>query len=469
VRTLLLLLLPVLAGCAAIDGTAAGGSAPLEVEVFRRGAVWTADFHFNRDAPVWVFARSPLADSDQRPWRPKSWTVETEGARLERLGRYDVLASTRSAPVPRHVRVTFTPFSGDVTAGYNPALVFTDGSVALFSEQFAAFPIGSRQAARLLPLDLEEAHLPGSLTRTRYRDAASPVLHAGRRMPSVTLDSAESGTYVLFGRAEPLVTGTITTVIDPQLPEWLRGALTRSTPAILDSYAAALGPLAGPRPMILANWRGASPQSVVMSGSALPGLIVMSFEGERLLKEDSGARARTLWFIAHEAAHFWLGQTVRHAGPADAWIVEGGADLLAARAVAAIDPAFDWRAELQREVDDCVTLTVGRGIESAVERSEFRAHYACGAIFGLVAEASSGRPFAQFVRTLIDANRADGVVTRTDWLSALDSASGDPSLSADIERLLHQGVPDPKAMIASLFLRAGIRHTIASDGVPKLS
>jgi hypothetical protein len=463
------LLLPILAGCAAVQGAPTTEAAPLEVQVVRSGDAWTADFHLDRDAPVWVFSRSPLAVSNQQSWRAASWTVLTPGVRLERLGRYDVLRATGDRPVPAHVRIRFSPFPGDVDASYNPALVFTDGSVALYSEQFAAFPLSSAEEAARLPVDLQEAHLPESRTQTTYRDTGGPLLHTGQRLPSLTLQSADTGTYVFFGRTEPVVDSSLTAIYDPQLPGWLRTALARWTPAILARYAGLLGPFPEGRPTLLVNWRGASPNEVTMSGSSLSGLIVMSFEGERLLKEDRRAAAQNLWFIAHEAAHFWLGQTVRYSTPFESWITEGGADLLAIRAVAAIDPSFDSRAELQREVDDCIALSAGRGVARAIERNEFRAYYACGATFGLVAEASSGRPFTDFVRSLIDANRSDGIVTRNEWLALLDEVSNDPVLSRDIGRLLDVGASDPKAAIRSLFRRAGVRHTVAPDGTPKLS
>jgi hypothetical protein len=46
--------------------------------------------------------------------------------------------------------------------------------------------------------------------------------------------------------------------------------------------------------------------------------------------------------------------------------------------------------------------------------------------------------------------------------------SRDPSLSADIVRLLDQGATDPAALIASLFTRAGIRYALADNGRPRL-
>jgi hypothetical protein len=115
-----------------------------------------------------------------------------------------------------------------------------------------------------------------------------------------------------------------------------------------------------------------------------------------------------------------------------------------------------------------VNLTQWRGIETARDRNESRAYYACGAVFGLIAESASGKSFFVFVKNIIDANRADGIVTRAEWLAALDTASRKPDLSRDIARLLDRGVPDPKAFVAALFIRAGVVHSIDAQGMPRL-
>jgi hypothetical protein len=206
-----------------------------------------------------------------------------------------------------------------------------------------------------------------------------------------------------------------------------------------------------------------------MGGSALPGLITMAYEGAGVARETPVARGNGLWFIAHESAHFWLGNAVTYQYARDAWITEGGADLLAFRTVAAIDPGYDWRGALNESIRDCVSRSAGQGVAGAGERGEQRTYYACGAVFGLVAEASSHRPFIAFVRGLIDDNRADGTVSRAEWLAALDRVSRDPTLSRDIGIMLDAGAADPRAMIASLFTRAGIAFTLGADGTPRLS
>ena len=464
IRGLLAALLSVWAGTPVL---AQEDPIPVEVSVRRDGEVWTAEFRFLEAAGVWAFTHSALTRVGERPWRPQSWTVETPGVRLERHGYYDVLVADDDRPVPRSVRVRFTPFPGDLLGEYDPALIFTDGSVALYSEQFDAVPLASTAAAARLPIDLSTANIPFSRTRVTFRDANGQVLNAGRRRAAVTLDD-DAGTYVLFGPAQTIVTDDMAAIIDPQLPSWIRETLGRSVPDILARYAAALGPAPPPKPTIMVSWAGPTAGMTSMGGSVLPGLVVMAYEGTGVLQESPQGRAFGLWFIAHESAHFWLGNTVRYEFARDGWITEGGADLLAFRTVAAVDPGFNARGALNDLIAECVSLSRGRGIATAQERNEQRAYYACGAVFALVAEAASGRPFIAFVRDLIDTNREDGVVTRAEWLAMLDRVSDDRTLSRDIGVMLDRGAEDPKAAIASLFTRAGVAFARGEDGMPRL-
>jgi hypothetical protein len=449
-----------------LAGGAASAEPPaLSVTVLRDGNAWTVDLALPRAARAWVFARSPLTEQGAHPSRPPHWILETPGVRLERHGFYDALVGTDGRPVPARVRVRFTPPPERVVGDYDPALVFSDGAVALYSKQFDAFPTDDVAGIDRLEASAE---LPRSLARVTFRDRAGPILVGGRRVPVATLATEDDGTYVLFGAANPIVTPALTLVVDPNLPAWLRTSLAAAPPGILARYAAALGPAPGPKPTIMVSWAGPSAHISSMGGGALAGLIVMRFEGDAVLSENDQARQSNLWFIAHESSHFWLGQAVHYQTPLDSWIMEGGADLLAFRAVAAADPTYDPRLPLQEAVNDCVRLSTGRGIARALERNEHRAYYACGAVFALVAEASSHRPFTAFVRTLIDENRSDHEVTRAEWLALLTRVSRDPTLARDIARLVDEGAADPKPVIASLLTRAGVRFTPGPDGVPRL-
>lgn len=437
----------------------------VRVEITRRGDDWQASFIFDRAFATWVLPRSALTAEGGQPWRPPSWNVATRGVRLQRRGSYDVLVADRGK-LPSRVDVSFTPVPDRLQADYSPALIFTDGSVALFVAQFDGFPMDSLSAVGKLPSDLNNQMVPAAQLKYLFRDAAGPVLLEGRRV--VVAETADSNTYVLFGGTRPLETPDMIGILDPQLPAWITESLTRSVPALLARYTQELGPLRDFKPALMVSWGGPTPGLVSRGGSVLRGLIAMQYEGSGVLEETTAQRQQGLWFIAHEAAHFWLGQTVAYEYAREAWITEGGADLLAVRAVAEIDPDYDPKIELNRSIADCVKLTKRHGVASARDRGEHRAYYACGAVFGLVAEAGSGRSFYKFARRLIDDNRADGVVTRAEWLAALDAATRKPMLRRDIERLLDKGVSDPAEFIADLFAQAGVSFEVDPSGLPRL-
>jgi hypothetical protein len=434
------------------------------VEVVRKGDQWTADYRLSKRSPVWVFADSIEAREMKGSWRAASWTVLTPGVRLERRGWYDVLVADRG-DVPQQVKLSFTPFVKDIEAAYDAALAFSDGSVALYDGKFKVFPAGSPAEVDKFPIDPDRIAGNDDSTRVEMRDSAGSVLFHGRRTAVASLE--DEGAYVLFGKAEPVEGEAIRTLIDPGLPKWLAAFLGTSIPAVLDSYARKLGPAPDNKPLVMVSWAGATPGVRSMGGSFLPSTIVMTFEGEGVAAENADLRNGARWFAAHEGAHFWLGQAVHYSSPRESWITEGGADLLAYRAVAAADPGFDVRAQLQSALEQCIDFSRKGGIASANERGDHKAYYYCGTIFGLVAERASGGDFGVFVRGLIDSNLEDHEVTRAEWLAALEARAPGKGLSEAIARLLDQPAPDAKPWTA-LLVHAGVPVAVGPDGVPKL-
>ncbi|WP_292065728.1 hypothetical protein [Brevundimonas sp. UBA7664] len=426
------------------------------VTVTRDGDAWTAEFALDRDAPVWAFFRSALIQESRRPWRLDQWRVVTPGVVLERAGNYDILRAADGGPVPRRVSIAFTPRSENLEADY-ASLSFTDGSVALPSGQFDVFPLSSVAEAAAAPQDLNGYPVEAEAATVTWRDRAGPVLFRGARVAEAT--ASEADTYVLFGRADMVETPRLVTVTDPALPAWVSSRIQDFAPRVADLYTARLGPGQTDRPTVMLSWAGPTDGVTSMGGSVMPGLIVMRFEGTGVLEPTARVSSAARWFIGHESAHFWLGQTVRYERARDAWITEGGADLMAVRALQAIDPDYDAKGELQREVDDCVRLAVAPVTEAA-ERGEHRAFYACGAVFAMAAEAvqerATGGDWFDFLRPLIDASRADGVLTRDEWLEALDAVSGDGSLRRDMETLLDVGSPEAGEIVAGLLERSGV-------------
>jgi len=449
-----------LGGCAGTANVAPAVAAETvpAVTVTRDGDTWIADYSLDRDSPVWAFFRSALIQESRLPWRLQQWRVLTPGVVLERIGDRDVLRAADGGSVPRNVRIAFTPKADNLEADYG-TLVFTDGSVALPSAQFDVFPVASPEAVLEVPHDLNGFPLETGPSRVTWRDENGPILFRGRRVAEAT--EVQAQTYVLFGEADLVEGDRLITVADPQLPAWIADAVEDFAPRMADYYVRRLGPGQTDRPTIMMSWAGPTPGRSSMGGSVLPGLIVMNFDGVGIVEPSAAVLGMARWFIGHESAHFWLGQTVRYERSRDAWITEGGADLMAIRSLKVIDPTWNDRAELQKEVDDCVRLA-DAPVAQAAERGEHRAFYACGAVFALAAEAvhkrSTGGDWFDFLRLLIDANREDGVLTRVEWLTALDETSGDPLLRQDIERLLDEGSSDAIGAVEAILTRSGVAY-----------
>jgi hypothetical protein len=440
---------------------------PVAVSVTRDGNHWTADFTFEQSSPVWAFFQSALLRESREPWRPSWWSVETPGVMLDRQGGYDVLRTPDGRPVPARVRISMRPQVGDLEADYDPALMFSDGTVALFTGQFDVMPLDTVESARALPADLNGLKIAGEPSQVTWRDLSGPLLFKGERLDTVTAVDARS--YVLFGDAHIRQGQGVTTVIDPGLPRWLGEELGGFTPRVMGFYADRLGPSRGGEPTLMVSWTGPTEHLSSMGGSVLPGLISMSFEGEGVLDPDQAALDRAHWFIGHEAAHFWLGSNgLRYAFAREAWITEGGADLMAVRAIAAIDPTYDAHTELQREVDDCVSMAKDAPVSEAAGRGEHRAYYACGAVWSLALEAARHRADGgDFFDILTDFQREsadDGVLSRDEWLAALTRLAADPAPAGAIARMLDEGAGDPAAVLAAIFAATGVAHRL-DDGV----
>jgi hypothetical protein len=424
-------------------------------EVVRDGDSWTVDYQLDVHAPVWVFARSDLPRVKKQSWRIDTMEVLMPGVSLRRIGHYDALVADKGN-VPAKVRLRFKPFIEDIESSYDAALAFSDGSVALYSQQFKILPMRSLAMVKAAPIDSDEIPAAAQPTRVTFRDKGGPVLAKGARQDSFTISDDDA--YILFGKADPVIGKSLTTIIDPALPKWLGDYITADLPRMIDGYAEKLGPPPTGQPMLMASWNGPTDGVTSMGGSVLPGTVVMTFEGEGVLQPNPAVRDSVRWFVAHESAHFWLGQAVIYESPQESWITEGGADLLAIRAVAAADPSYDAAKRLREARDECLPFLAKGGVASANQRGDHRAYYACGAIVALAAEQASGGDFASFVKALIDKYGGDGIVTRAEWLALLDERA--PGMSAEVAKLLDQSHADAPAALNAFASRTGIGHTM---------
>ncbi len=455
----------MLLAAAAAAAAAVASSAPAEVSVTRSGGGFDAVYTLPRAAPAWGFFRSSLAADDRQPWRPRSWTVLTPGVRLERRGAYDALVATDGGAVPRTVRVRVAPYTREVLSDYVPALRLGEGGVALFDGQFSLFSVASPTTLDRLGPDPETGAITDTSTRVRFRGPSAALRLAGDTAGYARGNSA--GTYGLFGVASATVQDGMATVVDPQMPAWLAADIRTFTPRLLDRYRRLLGSPGELRPTVLASWAGADRAGASLNGGVLKGLVLMRISGAAATQPSPPLRTLAHRYIAHESAHFWLGQLVDYDKVADNWIVEGGADLLAIRALGASDPGYDAKAALNKSLTDCLVASRKGGLASAAQRQDFQVKYDCGAILSLVAEKAAGGDFHPFVRRLLAANASDRAVSTEEWLALLESYPAGRNLTAHIRPLLNDTQPTPRGW-TELLTAASIRYRLRADQTPEL-
>ncbi len=443
----LLIVLGLIAGFALglQPAVAKDAAEPVKVEVTRHDGVWSARFTFPESAAHWAFQRSSLQRITQQPWRQESWRIATPGVRLERIGEFEVLVADGEA-VPTQVEMQFTPFAKDLMADYDPAMVFSNGTVGLYTGHFFTFPIHERADLEALsrPRDY-----PSQIVLTDEGDAQ--LLYNGQRWNSVT---TANEAYVLFGEAALVESALVATIFDPGLPAWLSEAMPGFNERTFAYYTSRLGEHTQARPTILASWAGPTPELMSMGGSVTGNMVAMRLEGEGLLEPRTEALERIEWFVAHEAAHFWLGQTVSHDDRRNAWISEGGADLMALRLM--LRQPLPAESEMFEAIpnarQDCARSLADGGVQQAGDRLDHRANYACGMIFALAVEQAGkerGEDFFDFVALLASRYREQGIGS-DEWLdSARDFGMAESDL-LHIRALLHHGAKDGEAALARL-------------------
>jgi hypothetical protein len=325
--------------------------------------------------------------------------------------------------------------------------------------------VASQAALDRLGPDPETGAITDTSTRVRFRGSPAAVRLAGDTGGYARGNSA--GTYGLFGVPGAAERDGMATVVDPQMPAWLAADIRTFTPRLLDRYRKLLGSPGELRPTVLASWAGADRPGASLNGGVLKGLVLMRISGVAAVQPSPALRSLAHRYNAHESAHFWLGQLVDYDKVADNWIVEGGADLLAIRALGASEPGYDARAALNKSLTDCIAASRRGGLASAAQRQDFQVKYDCGAILSLVAEKVAGGDFHAFVRRILAANSADRVVSTEEWLALLESYPAGRSLTPLVRPLLNQAQPTPRGW-TELLTAASIRYRLRPDQTPEL-
>jgi hypothetical protein len=283
-------------------------------------------------------------------YRQQSWKILTPNVELKRSGRNE-LVETQSEAF-KHLQIELSAYSGFPQGGYSPMNLFSDGGAAIFLPNFLGvaqldnMPVAMQVKLRLIKLEGENL---------------------------IASDSQAERSYVYFGQGAVQSRAYGDVLIDKAIPEWARETLEQVLDRLTSFYPIALAhPLRHKIPVMFAVSPHAG-ETFSIKGGAVAGQIVFRFSGTSIYEDSEKKRSMLQQLIAHELAHIWQSDiTGGGANPKQAWIHEGGAEMLA---IAALHEAQIWT---EQQAQTWEQMLIKECTQLQNNRKSYRGAYACG-------------------------------------------------------------------------------------------
>jgi hypothetical protein len=314
---------------------------------------------------------------------------------------------------------------------------FTDGGVTVFTGHLLAVPVYVGNGARC-----------DSCAVTAFRlipPTGSQVIAGGKRSsaPLDWTDEKTEGTYAYFGRATPIATSDIISIVDPGLPGWLATRSAEFIPRLFDFYRKQFAVTPAVRPTVFFNYGGNSDNGFTSGGGALPGIIQLTAEGKGWDSETHEGLVLLFHFLGHESAHIWNGEIASYKGDSDSWMHEGSADALSERALKKLGAInADELSEYETAaLNSCAQGIASSGVRTAAKTSS-QLYYSCGNLIALLTERSlaNDKNLFDFWRALIARARSgNGSYTSDDYMAVMREMLVPQSDIDDVKLLIDKG------------------------------
>lgn len=433
----------VLAGCATVT---ASPSEPLvapalTLAIDRPSAdVIVAEYRSAAPFTALHFARKLGA------YRPEFWRTPN-GFRWEAQGKDEWIARIDGRPFDR-IAFTIPIRYSAIPKGFAPFSPFSEGSALIYSGQF--------HACDRAPCD-EAAPLPVSVT------AKGQIVGVGgnRRQGRATFVSQDDGTNIFVGTLAPVRAEGFVAIIDPGLPPLLRAHLDTSLPQAVQQLTAVYGPLSFvPELYVSIDARRQPDGHVSTQGGVLPRQVFMHFDGADPNRGKSGG-ASPFWldfFFAHEVAHLvQQDRTDRRSGDdVAAWLHEGGADAMAAVALASrgAEARTYVQGRVREAVETCAKGLAEVRLDEASAGGQFDLHYQCGLVIWLALDADLQRAgtegLADLNRAFFAAVRAGKPWSPTTYMATARELGASEKVLGQVAAIAEGGVPQSTAALAQL-------------------
>jgi hypothetical protein len=271
------------------------------------------------------------------------------------------------------VKFQLTPTYKHLPKDYAPFMPFSDGGLALHSARYF--------------ICLEKC--TDDLNQWNFNLAVSNnsniITNGIITQHSAKWSDSDSGQYVYVGPAKIITDPHFNAIVDPGLPLLLKNQLKTTLPQLMDYYQAKLGKpttatVTG-KPLLFASYGQTKGSGFSRQGGTLPGQIFVHWSTSDITKlvERPNIVASTIWFFAHEAAHFHQRYFLDEQF---AWGIEGSADFMAYLGLSELLPqgqafAQNKLAELEKQ---CQLQRKTTALSEALSEGKYNMFYQCGAV-----------------------------------------------------------------------------------------
>jgi len=277
------------------------------------------------------------------------------------------------------------------------------------------------------------------------------------------VDKSIRGTYVYFGNINPVTTKTMVAVLDSGTPKWITDTMRDFLPKLFLLYWKKTKQKLSFRPVVYFNYKATTMSGTSNSGGTLPGLVQLTVEGTDWAKKDQGNLEHIVWFLAHEAAHFWNGQMFNNIDDDAAWLHEGGADAFAYRSLyelGIIDKKSLWEKH-NNALNVCILGLGENALNNSSKNRKFKNYYHCGSIIMFFVESAlskQAKDLFYFWEMLLEKSQASkNEYGRKDFHELLRDEFGEKKLSVLIEEMELKGHQNLGQFLSKLAITAGIK------------
>lgn len=203
------------------------------------------------------------------------------------------------------------------------------------------------------------------------------IHYQGASISKASWQDSGDGRPFYVGSMSPIESEYLVAIIDPGLPAKLKTILDAELPSLIDRLGEKFEALKT-KPLVFATYHRGDPERRGFQGGVLNKTVFMHWWGTNL--EQRINENDTLWFIAHEIAHFYQSQQSAVDVDEVAWIHEGFAELMAANLLAQTND--DLKSYVQHRYraakESCATGLEITPIGKATQLKQFDLHYKCG-------------------------------------------------------------------------------------------